>query len=479
MRFTQQHIIHGSLYALSALGCWIMCAMLEVNPIRGDEFLSYLHSDPRWTYAEIIRHIQGGADNSYVHAVILRWAFGAFGHTIVVQRAVSLVAWLVGVLLLYGVIKKNNNKGFNSFLLVCTGFSNIGFFLATDGRFYALLFLLATASLYIYLNRLRWSILVSTVLFTIVQLLGLLTSANFIVFQFLFAGAMMGMFLFEHNRARVLDAGMWVGSIVVAATVYFSFCKIPYFHSYFLSGFFTEVPIRMEDLKTFASIPFRWLMLPHIPYGSDVADVLLFVLMAGAFAGYHRKAIVTGIKSATAKSRFIGLMAIGLLVGLGVQLFLYCVNGFPLWESRYYAAVFFVVPAALLLLLSDVFTIKILLVCCCLWLTRLAVVEYPKIGERKETLGVIAQRHVEILSQPKPVLFAEQMQNHQSSLFVLMGNLYIRYPETRGKLFLMSDPTVVERAAYFKRLSDWHYPMGLVFTADSSLYYKIETEMNP
>ncbi len=146
MRITQQQLIHFFLNCLSAFGIWIMYSMLEVNTIRGDEFLSFLHSDPDWSYSDVIRHIHGGADNSYVHAIILRFAFASFGHTIVIQRSISMVAWLLGMLFLYGVIRKSNDKGFNSFLMVFTGFSNFGFFLATDGRFYSLLFCLAAAS---------------------------------------------------------------------------------------------------------------------------------------------------------------------------------------------------------------------------------------------------------------------------------------------------------------------------------------------
>lgn len=476
MRFTQQQIIHSFLYGLSAFGIWIIWTMLEVNAIRGDEFLSYLHSDPRWTYSEVIQHIRGGADNSYLHAVILRWAFGAFGHSIVVQRLISLAAWMVGSLLLYGVIKRENNKAFNSFLLVATGFSNFGFFLATDGRFYSLLFCLASASLYVYINRKRWYPIFSIGLFAIIQLLGLLTSANFVVFQLLFVGAMIGMFLFDRNREAFILIAKWGGCIVLTAVVYFSFFKIPYFHSYFLTGFFTDVPFCISDIVIFAGIPFRWVMLPHLPYCSDMVDGFLFIMMLIAITGYYRKGIVAGIKSASVGSRFIGLMAVCLLLGLCVQLLLYNLKGFPLWESRYYAAVFFVVPIAALLLVREVLTINILLVCCCLWMARLVAVEYPKIEQRREALKVIEQTQSEIRSQPKPALFAEQVKNNQSSMFVLMGNIYIRYPETRTKLYLMTDSSLMDRTLYFQRLSSWHYPLGLVFAADSSAFYNVPSK---
>ncbi len=329
-----------------------------------------------------------------------------------------------------------------------------------------------------YLRRERWSEMVALALFTVIQLFGLLTSPNFIVFQFLFAVAMVAMFIFDRNKKMLFLMCKWGGGMIAAASVYFLFFKIPYFHSYFLTGFFTGVPFCMPDITTFISIPFRWILLPHFPYGSDKVDALLFLIAVTAFAAFYLKDLVIRIKAASVESRLIGLMAAIVLLGLLIQVVLYILNGFPLWESRYYAAVFFVIAAALLLLLRDILTINIMLVCCFFWMYRLIAVEYPKIVQRTEALSVIEQRKVEIMMQPRPALFAEQMENQQSYMFVLMGNIYIRYPETRIKLFLKSDPAVPERMIYFQRLSEWHYPLGIVFEEDTSAFHIIEMKQS-
>lgn len=473
MRITQQHIINFLLPCLSVLGLWVVYAMLEVNAIRGDEFLSFLHSDPRWTYSEIVQHIHGGADNSYVHAVLLRWAFGFFGHTIAVQRAVSMFGWLLGIILLYGVFNRKEKHTVICFLLVLIGFSNFGFFLATDGRFYSLLFCLATASLYVYFNRERWPVAASIGLFTVIQLLGLLTSANYIVFQLLFVAALIAAGIYTQGREFLLSTITWIGGTIISAVVYFTWFKIPSFHSYFLNGFFSEVSVCFSDIIRFASIPFRWIMIPHIPMCSDEVDVLVFTIAVLVFVGFTLKELKKNVEPVTGDSLIVGLMATGMVLALLIQIILYAVKGYPLWESRYYAPVFFVVPVALMVLLRNKLSHKVVILCSCLLILRLVAVEYPKIEVRKAVLVGLEQTRSEIMNQPQPALFVEQIKNNQSLMFVLMGNVYIRYPETRKKLYLMTDSALMARTIYFQRLSDWHYPLGLVFTADSSLYYKV------
>jgi hypothetical protein len=151
-----------------------------------------------------------------------------------------------------------------------------------------------------------------------------------------------------------------------------------------------------------------------------------------------------------------------------------------LWESRYFAPVFFILPVALLRLLPTRLLPGILLFYCTLCLMRLYGVEYPKIEERKQVLQQIALIQRVISNQPKPSLFVEEVSNKQSQVFGLLGNVYVRYPETRTKLFFVSDSTVTERRAYFERLSDWHYPLGMVSKVDSAVFHMIgTTEVRP
>lgn len=470
MQLTQQRLIHLLLNSIAIFGVWIIYKMIEVNAIRGDEFLSYLHSDPRWTYSQIIQHIHGGADNSYTHAIVLRWIFGLFGHTIIVQRLLSLCFWLLGSILLLRIVKTPNNKGFNSFLLFCVGFANFGFFLATDGRFYSILFCLAVASLYVYFKKQQWKVFTSMIVFTGIQMLGLLTSPNFIVFQILFVVTHIAMMVWHDRKEAFFAIIKWEACLLLSVVLYFSFFKVPYFHTYFLHGFFTSVAFSTGDIATFVSIPFRWFMLPHFPFCSDRVDGMVFLLAVIGLTGYFAKKIVSAVRLYAQVSKFFVLMAIFLLLGIGIQLVLYFLIGIPMWESRYYATVFFVLPLAVLSLLRDVLSIKIMLLICCLWFMRLVAVEYPKLEARRMDLLKVSELQLLVMNNPKPSLFIDQLENRQSSQFVAMANVYIRFPNLRDKIFLQVDSTSSERTAYFKRLSDWHYPIGLTFEADSAMF---------
>jgi hypothetical protein len=77
------------------------------------------------------------------------------------------------------------------------------------------------------------------------------------------------------------------------------------------------------------------------------------------------------------------------------------------------------------------------------------------------------------MNNPKPSLFIDQLENKQSSQFVKMANVYIRFPDLREKIFLQVDSTSSERTAYFQRLSDWHYPIGLASDNDSLSSYSL------
>lgn len=479
MRFTQQHLIHAVLFFLSALGLWIIYSMLDVNTIRGDEFLSYLHSDPRWSYTEIITHIHGGADNSYVHAVVLRCFFELFGYTIVVQRAVSFLAWGLGLWVLYGIIKPHMSQTMRYVALLLIGFSNSGFFLATDGRFYSLLFCCALISLFCYLNRKKWSHRLVMCMFIVIQFAGLLTSAGFVVFQLLFLIVVIGVRVFSKNRALLVESIPWVLCVLLPVVVYFTWLKIPYYHFYFLTGIVTEVPFSQTELKTFVSIPFRWFFLPHFPLASDEVDGVLFLLLILGLIGYYRDIIFRKPNFKEEREVFVVLMAVGVLLGLMLQLLLYVVKGYPLWESRYYAAVFFVVPLALILVLKEIKTIKMLVLIMCLWMFRMVGIEHSKIEERRNKMKEVEHLQSTILERTKPTLFIEQLKNRQSSVFGMMGNLYVRYPATREKLFLKIDTTEQARKAYFERLSGWRYPLGTVTEIDSEVFYLITPEGNP
>src|SRR5688572_29507127 len=97
---TIERMIKWILSAAAPFAVYIILHFIVYNPIRGDEFLSFLHSDPGWeSLGVVMGHIYGGADNSYTHAAILYFAFSFFGHSIVVQRMVSLAFWFVGMFL--------------------------------------------------------------------------------------------------------------------------------------------------------------------------------------------------------------------------------------------------------------------------------------------------------------------------------------------------------------------------------------------
>jgi hypothetical protein len=124
--------------------------MLQVNQVRGDEFLSFLHSDPeQFDLLQVFQNIHNGADHSYLHAGFVWMAFKLFGYQIVVQRGVSMFFWLLSGGLLYVMMRKWNWSSLQiSVAIALIMFSNLGIFLATDGRFYAMVFCIVANEIY-------------------------------------------------------------------------------------------------------------------------------------------------------------------------------------------------------------------------------------------------------------------------------------------------------------------------------------------
>lgn len=444
------------------LGLGFSMALIQVNEMRGDEFLSYLHSNPRFTLPEIIQHVQGGADHSYTHAVLLNLAFRLFGYTIEVQRYCSWVCWLAGIALLYRMLNNISERRLPEWAMAFIAFSNMGFFLASDGRFYSLLFVCGIAWVGVLLSARP-----SLWLLLLLNLLGLLTSPNFVLLQLVAIPACL-------LSKKITWSRQWL--LLLAATgfanvLYFTVCKIPYFHQYFSAGFTTPVPFNWQAVQTALDIPFRWMLLLHLPGATPVIDAMLNLLLLVVVGWVYRKSIRTVYKQFNANQQLIMWMGIGAMVLFVLHLAAYGVLGWPTWSFRYFGILSCWGAAAIIVFVarSPRGWVTVLFIGAVL---RLAMVEWPKIPERYAERQQLKQAAQQLINQPKPILFVEDLTNPKP-VFSWLGNMYALYPESRTKLFFKPDPANPERIAYFQRIGDWHYAIGLEFAQPDSTRYQV------
>lgn len=456
------------LAAAAALGIYIILHFIVYNAVRGDEFLSFLHSDPQWESLRLVMsHIHAGADNSYTHAALLYLAFTAFGYSMIVQRLVSLAFWMLGMYFVRQIISKGTQHQLHSWLAVfMIAFSNFGIYLATDGRFYAILFCLAAAQLLVYLNRAQLKPVLYLLLLFIIQLAGFLTSSNFTVLQCLFIPALLVYSFFNRSAAENKLALYAVIATALSSSLYFIFFRIPYFHHFFLANLFTAKPFSSQLLTEFISTPFRWIMIPHLPFLSDAADSVLLCASI-FFLLFVKRAELTRVSRALPGSFTVtGIIALLLFLLMLAQLAMMLLTGFPLWITRYYAAVFFTTGITLSLIFFPLINNRILGIFLVLLCLRLTGVEFPKIGTRKTEHDNAANEQRALVESKTPVIFEETETDYAA--FSQLGNMYVHNPSLRNRLVLKYNEKDTERANYFLRLKAMHYPLQLMPPFDSA-----------
>jgi hypothetical protein len=445
-------IILLSESCLMAFGVWLMWRFIQVNHIRADELLSYWHS-AFFTPTQAFQHMQAGVDHSYTHAVLLSIAFKFFGAGIEVQRLLSLCFWAMGGAVLFRLLRKQHVATEMSLLAVAfVLFSNLGIFLATDGRFYSMLFCFAIVQCHQVLSLKEPLGKLGLMVFILTALLGVLTSMLYLVFL-VFLLALLLLLRVSYSYTHIPVARLCYGLLIVAG-VYFIFFRIDFFIGFLQQVYVHDVVPRMPDSEQL-TIPFRWLMLPHVPFLSLQTDVVLFILFFGWLIVKYRK---TQTGNVLHTFTLIAVICLGLL--FVAQLVLQAFVGVPVWVPRYYAIIFFGVPVLFTLLLSKVeYTIRMaLIVCLCAGMFSRLAVEYNKIPAREKMQTQIAELAAQLRNESCVVVVEQPM--HPTFELSVYGELFIRYPSLRSKMHM-----VFERGPmgdeYVQLLQKLGYPVGV------------------
>lgn len=435
------------------LGVVLMWRFIQVNHIRADELLSYSHS-AFFTPVQAFQNIQAGVDHSYTHAVLLSIVFKLAGAGIQAQRLLSMCFWALGGFVLFRLLRKQHVAAELALLaVVLVLFSNLGIFLATDGRFYAMLFCFALLQCSQVLSLNESSGKLSWFMFLITAFLGVLTSMLYLVFLFF----LLLLILFVRLKVSQVHFPLnkLLFGLLVIAGVYFVFFRIDFFIGFLEQVYVHDVVPHMPSSEQLTT-PFRWIMLPHVPFASLPADAVLFSLFFTCLMFLYRKPTKGNLMYTFS---FTAVLFLVLL--LVMQLLLQAVAGIPVWVPRYYAIVFFCVPVLLVLMLDRVEhkmkTLLIIFLCTGMF-TRL-VVEFSKVPAREKMQHHMDELAAQLKTETCVVVVEQPM--HPTFEFSVYGELYIRYPLLRSKMHM-----VLERGPmgddYVNLLRRLGYPLQLV-----------------
>lgn len=438
-------------------------AFLQVNHIRGDEFLSYMHSNPVFhkNIFKVMQHIKAGADNSYIHAGLVFISFKLFEPSMLVQRCLSWLCFGGGLFFCYRIMQLHTKQIVHNLFFVCLiATSNMAFMLATDGRFYSILFLLSTCLLFIILkNPKQW--------LTPIALLLLSYFTGVITFIW---GLWITIALFIHQRNK-----NWAFIFGGCTLIYFLFFSISYFNHHFFNWQFTAKSSDGISASYFLGYPFRFFGVSGF-FESDMFN--------GAITGLALLALF--IKGAVKNKSFsvIDYLSLSLAAGLLLQLCLYLFIDLPLWPYRYYGGFFFVWILSLharVQLTANQTTLWLSIFCSLFMLSR-SLKELQKVEQRA------SNTFTEVLfnqtGKNNRLVFLESFEQYQT--FSYFGSMYIKYPMLRSQLFIGIDNQSVTRNTYFRKLQDQGNFIQLLtkqeiiagdilVTADSSNFYRYKT----
>lgn len=477
-----QYIKHALLLLFAGIGLlylYTIVSFLVVNHIRGDEFLSFLHSSPTaFSFTEVLGNIKNGSDHSYLHSGLLWLWFKCFGHSIEVQRSLSLLCWLLSFFLLIRILTSIIPHVLWRWLIGgITLFSNMGIFLATDGRFYSLVLLVSLMQLYAWFQAAKKDKPISWWLVAVMQLTALLTSPLLFFFQvFLFLG-----FYFMYLRYRkpifLQQAVQGLLGMVLATLVYFLFFKINLMHEHFTTKYaLNHFSFQFPPATDFFELPFRWLLVPDFPGLSNQVDGLLFVLMILIVWLCGRSVFTLHLKAAPLLQKWVLVSATFLVLGLGLHVLLYVLFAIPAWPNRYYAMVFFVLPiaASMLMLYSVAEKYRYLMVLLIsLFMLNRAYTEKEKISERKAALMNMNEQTADLRNSNCKGVFIERFASNYEE-FAVFGEWYIRFPELRNRLYYLYTKQDAERSAYFENLKQSGY-QEVMLIAPNEVYKEFHT----
>ncbi|MES2690293.1 MAG: hypothetical protein V4658_07810 [Bacteroidota bacterium] len=433
-----RNIILLLLVVSTGLGLYAMISFSQVNRIRADEFLSFLHSDPSFhpVVSEVWSNISKGADNSYIHAVLLQQWFMGFGAGIISQRLLSFLFWAIGGFCLWMVLNEQQKTVPHKLLFwVLVQFSNMGFLLANDGRFYSMhySFMLVLFLLVLRYTRSGGKKLLPAL--SLVVLLSLLTTALSAAGFVLLLLALLLLTL-----RKLVARERFIGVLIACAiplVVYFSLFRIESFHRHFSTWLFSKPTADALSLKEFMGTPFRFMAMVDVPGMPDAVGVVVTLVLAGALLYVSRSKPVTARNHPFFFINELFLLFAALFV---FQLIAHVIFGWPLWPYRYYAGMFWVFPLWLYQYTDITFSkntaVLTLLLCAGIGLRMLD--ENAKIAERRKQIPVAVSGQT---------IFVEEFENYKT--LAKMGEQYIRYPQARPYLFLRLDSSSTERNAYF------------------------------
>lgn len=433
-----RNLLVALLFAVALTGAYAMINFLEVNRIRADEFLSFLHSDPAFHphAGQVWKNIAEGADNSYTHAVLLQQWFLWFGSSIVSQRALSLFFWLLGGLCLWVLLNELDKPVVHKWLFwIMIQFGNMGFLLANDGRFYSMVY---TCSLLVLLCIIRfirsaswlWMAALSAAAF-ISLLTSALSSVNLVL-------VMVALVLLLVRKLISLSQLLSITiAVILPMLIYFSVFKIDAFHHHFSTWLFSKPTADALPLSEFISTPFRFILMMDIPGLPDVAGVLVTGLLLLLLFYFSRQ----GTSSNNVVFFLFNELFLLLVVLFVAQLAASFMFHWPLWPYRYYAGLFWIIPLWFYqhthLQASPKAALVALMLC--LGFGGRAVDELQKIAGRKKEIPIPVSGNT---------IYIEQFENYKT--LSRMGEQYIRYPFTRANLVLKLDSNSVQRNAYFR-----------------------------
>lgn len=427
--------------------------MLQVNQIRGDEFLSFLHSDPeQFELLQVLQNIYNGADHSYVHAGFVWMAFKLFGYHIVVQRGVSMFFWLLSGWLLYMILRKWNWSNLQiSLAIALILFSNLGIFLATDGRFYSMVMFFALLQMHLLLSMQEWKIKDFICIF-ILQLLSLLVSPIMLLWSMMLSAAWAFQGKYEARKLLIILA------VAGSYLVYYFFFRVKAFDSYFADAYFNFTFLFRPEI-TLIEWPFRWVMLPDIPFLSDQVDglIILIAIVVLFIAFYKRKyKLDLPLQVVLVSLVFAGIVLVLVLLTIFTDV--------QQWPVRYFAFAFFllgIVLTALIFVFEKHPSFYAMLTIFTLLLLGRSVAELNKMPERYAKLRQLEQQ---VLNDDETILhFCECDSVGDYAQFLMLGERYVHYPILRNKLVFSYDSKDPMRAAYFNRLKAMNYRLKMIF----------------
>jgi uncharacterized membrane protein YwzB len=454
----QQKKFHRVLYAICILlitwGTSIAVQACLYNNIRGDEALSFMHSNPElFTLAQVWSQIKYGVDHSFIHAATLQLLFDGFGYHIYVQRGFSFLVWVVFAVLLFGLAYKYSCSRLVALLtLVLTLFSSMGFWLAADGRFYALTALAGLVHMYIFLYYTNTKTSVRHLLLLVIQLLSLLINPMLGVWHMLLVIAAFFIYSMRETARYMIGA-------FLAWLVYKLVFSGNAFDSYFLDAYAIR-PFTFQWDATILEWPFRWLMVPSLPYMPDWIGALVLVILILAVVWPSAQKITP---DDLFKKGFVKPFDVVVLVFVFFAIMLSIATiagGIAVWPFRYFAFGYFVIPIWLsrfLILQTQYHRVAkvVLIALLCGWLLRMYA-EQVKVNERRQIWN--AWTHENVAAK---TVFEEHCNNNYEP-FVQAGQLYVRDEAARSKIEFHYCAEDTLRAQYFERLNKLRYPIQFV-----------------